>query len=102
LRHAGLSDVLAHEFLVQEILGFMSDQQQQTPRRTGRPPKPGRTQVHCWVPEPLAELLKQDAAANALPASDRLAEILAAFYSGDVILAAITSGQEREAMPQAS
>jgi hypothetical protein len=58
--------------------------------------------VHCWVPEPLADLLKQDAAANELSATDRLAEILAAFYSGDVVLAALTYGQEREAMPQAS
>jgi hypothetical protein len=60
----------------------MSDQTQQATRRRGRPPKTGRAEVHAWVPEPLAELLKRDAAANSVPYGDRLAEILAAFYSG--------------------
>lgn len=59
----------------------MSDQtQQEAPRKLGRPPKPGRTQIHYLVPGPLADLLKRDAAANSVSASDRLAEILAAHY----------------------
>lgn len=58
--------------------------------RRGRPPKPGRHRVQAFVPAPLVKLLESDAAANGMPMSDRLAEILAAYYSG------------REAMPKAS
>jgi hypothetical protein len=37
--------------------------------------------VNASVPAPLAELLADDAAANGISRSDRLAEILAAWYS---------------------
>jgi hypothetical protein len=67
----------------------MSTQTHQTGRR-GRPPKPGRARLHAFVPAALVELLESDAAANGMPMSDRLAEILAAWYSG------------QEAMPKAS
>jgi hypothetical protein len=67
----------------------MSTQPHQT-RRRGRPPRPGRAQVHTSLPAPLYEILVSDAAANGIPMSDRLTEILAAWYSG------------REAMQKAS
>ena len=51
------------------------------PGKRGRPPKPGRVRVNASVPAPLAELLADDAAANGISRSDRLAEILAAWYS---------------------
>lgn len=51
-------------------------------RSRGRPRKPGqRQQVHAWVPGPLVELLRQDAAAHGIAVADRLAEILADRYS---------------------
>lgn len=51
------------------------------PGRRGRPPKPGRVRVNAFVPAKLVALLTDDAAANGIPKSDRLAEILAAWYS---------------------
>jgi hypothetical protein len=60
------------------------------PSKAGRPPKPGRKQVHVWVPDALVDLLKRDAAAQQVPLGDRLAEILASHYS------------RQEAMPKAS
>jgi len=59
----------------------MNTQPRQTGRR-GRPPKPGRARLHAFVPAPLVKILEADAAANGMPMSDRLAEILAAWYSG--------------------
>jgi hypothetical protein len=50
-------------------------------RKAGRPPKPGRSQVHAWVPDVLVELLKRDAAKQQVTLGDRLTEILAAHYS---------------------
>jgi hypothetical protein len=67
----------------------MSTQTHQ-PGRRGRPPKPGRVRVNLYVPAALAELLESDAVATGVGKSDRLAEILAAWYSG------------QEAMPKAS
>jgi len=52
------------------------------PGRRGRPPKPGRVRVNAFVPAALAKFLADDAAANGMSGSDRLAEILAAWYSG--------------------
>jgi hypothetical protein len=69
----------------------MNEQSQRSSSKGGRPPKPGpRTRVNVWVPEPLAELLKQDAAGQQISVADRLAEILAGYYSS------------QEAMPKAS
>jgi hypothetical protein len=51
------------------------------PGRRGRPPKPGRVRVNALVPAPLVALLADDAKANGIAKSDRLAEILAAWYS---------------------
>jgi hypothetical protein len=67
----------------------MSSQPQ--PPRRGRPPKPGRrVRLNTVVPAPLYSLLESDATENGMKMSERLAEILAAFYSG------------QEAMPKAS
>ena len=49
--------------------------------------------MNDYVPAPLAELLASDAKANGMSRSDRLAEILAAWYSGP---------PAQEAMPTAS
>jgi hypothetical protein len=50
--------------------------------------------MNASVPAPLAELLTSDAAANGISRSDRLAEILAAWYSRQQL--------EQEAMLKAS
>jgi hypothetical protein len=68
----------------------MDDQPQQAGRKAGRPPKPGRSEVHVLVPAALVELLKQDASSQHISMGDRLAEILASHYS------------RQEAMPRAS
>lgn len=57
-------------------------QEPSRPGRRGRPPKPGRARVNAYLPEALVALLAADAAENGLPVSGRLAEILAAWYSG--------------------
>ena len=83
LRHAGRPDVLAPEYLAQEILTHMSPPTPQKARR-GRPPKPGeRVRLHAFVDATLARFLERDAAANGIPKSERLEEILAAWYSGE-------------------
>jgi hypothetical protein len=71
----------------------MDDHPDQTAHsKAGRPRKPGpRKRVADWVPEALVELLEQDAAAQHVSRADRLAEILASYYSS-----------VREAMPKAS
>ncbi len=53
--------------------------------RRGRPPRPGRARLHALVPRPLIELLDSDAKADGMPMCDKLAEILAAHYSGQVM-----------------
>ena len=47
----------------------------------GRPPKPGRAELHVSVPAPLREFLVQEAATNGISYGDQLAEILAARYA---------------------
>ena len=71
----------------------MDDHSHQTAHNTaGRPRKPGpRKRVADWVPAALVELLEEDAAAQDISRADRLAEILASYYSS-----------KREAMPKAS
>jgi hypothetical protein len=59
----------------------MDEQLHQAARKPGRPSKPGRKEVHAWVPDKLVELLRADADAQDVPLSDRLAEILASHYS---------------------
>jgi hypothetical protein len=70
----------------------MHDHPQQAASRAGRPRKAGgpRKRVADWVPAALVELLEQDAAAQHVSRADRLAEILASYYS------------RQEAMPKAS
>lgn len=52
--------------------------------RRGRPPKPGeRVRLHAFVHADLARFLENDAAANGIPKSERLEEILAAYYSAE-------------------
>jgi hypothetical protein len=71
----------------------MDDDSHQTAHsKAGRPRDPRRRRrVADWVPEALVELLEQDAAAQQVSRADRLAEILASYYSS-----------AREAMPKAS
>ena len=66
-----------------------SDGPQQALLSAGDPRR--RRRVADWVPEALVELLEQDAAAQQVSRADRLAEILASYYSS-----------AREAMPKAS